>query len=145
LNRLGPRIAEHARDLRRRERELGEPLRIRRPWDDVDSLAVQFVHHGLNARALEADARADRVDRIIAREDGDLGSAAHFAGGRTNLDDVLLDLGHLELEQRLHEQWVAAAQNESRTLRRLLDALENGADGFALMESARDGFARDTE
>ena len=41
--------------------------------------------------------------------------------------------GHLELEQRLHEQRIAAAQDEARSLGRLLDALEHGADRLALM------------
>ena len=72
--------------------------------------------------------------RIVAREDGDLRAAADFAGGRPDLDDVLLDLRDLELEQRLDEQRVGAAQDEARTLGRLLDALEHGADRLALME-----------
>ena len=42
--------------------------------------------------------------------------------------------GHLELEQRLDEERIAAAQNESRALGRLLDALEHRADRLALME-----------
>ena len=128
------RIAEHARDLGRRERQLGEALRIGRPRHDVDALAVQLVDDRLHARALEADARAHRIDRVVAREHGDLGAAADFAGGRADLDDVLLDLRDLELEQRLHEQRVATAQDEARALGRLLDALEHGADRLALVE-----------
>ena len=62
-----------------------------------------------------------------------------------DLDDALLDLGHLELEQRLHEQPIGAAENEPRSLGRLLDALEHRANRLALVDSARDDSARDTE
>ena len=126
-------IAEDARDLRRRERELGEALRIGRPRHDVDALAVQLVDDRLHARPLESDAGADRIDRVVAREHGDLRAAADFAGGRADLDDVLLNLGDLELEERLDEERVATAQNESRTLGRFLDALEHGANRLALV------------
>src|SRR5262245_10058051 len=40
LDGLRSRIAEHARDLCRRQRELREPLRVGRPRYDVDALAV---------------------------------------------------------------------------------------------------------
>jgi hypothetical protein len=79
LNRLRRRVAEHARDLGRREGELRKALGIRRPRHDVDPLAVELVHNGLHARALEADARANRIDRVVAREHGDLRAATDLA------------------------------------------------------------------
>ena len=51
-----------------------------------------------------------------------------------DLDDLLLDLGHLELEERLHEERIAAGEDEPRPLGRLLQPLEHGADGVALVE-----------
>src|SRR5207244_11010083 len=66
--------------------------------------------------------------------DGDLGAAPGLAGGSADLDDALLDLGHLELEQRFHEQGIGARQDQARALGRLLDALEHDADRIALME-----------
>ena len=42
--------------------------------------------------------------------------------------------GTSSLNSALHEQRIAAAQNEARSLRRLLDALEHGANRLALME-----------
>ena len=134
LNGLGRRIAEDTGDLCRRERELREPLRIRRPGNNVDPLTAQLVHDCLNTRALEPDARSHRIDRIVTRENGDLGAAAHLACRRSNLDDALLDLGYLELEKRLDEERVRATENQSRSLRRLLHPLEDGADWLALME-----------
>ena len=51
-----------------------------------------------------------------------------------DLDDLLLDLGHLELEQRLHEQRIAPGEDQPRALGRLLQPLEHGADRVALVE-----------
>ena len=53
---------------------------------------------------------------------------------RADLDDLLLDLGHLELEQRLDEQRIAAREDEPRALGRFLQPLEHRADGVALVE-----------
>src|SRR5262249_12450692 len=52
----------------------------------------------------------------------------------SNLDDVLLDLRHLESEQRLDEQRVGTTQDEARPFGRFLDALEYRANRLALME-----------
>src|SRR3989449_11209643 len=82
----------------------------------------------------EPDARAHRVDRIVARRDGDLGTAARLPRGGADLDDLLLDLRHLELEQGLDEQRVGTRQNEPRTLGRLLDPLQHGADRVPLVK-----------
>src|SRR5690606_33844482 len=107
------------------ERKPREPLRVGRPRYDVDALAAQLVDDRLHARALEADARTDRIDRVIARDDGHLRAAADFAGYGPDLDDLLLDFRHLELEQRLDEQRIAAREDEPRSLRRLLQPLEH--------------------
>src|SRR6185437_14015986 len=66
-------------------------------------------------------------------EHRDLGATAHLARGRANLDDALLDLGDLELEQRLHEHAVGAAQNQPRSLGSLFDSLQHRANGLALV------------
>jgi hypothetical protein len=47
---------------------------IRRPRDDVDFLALQFVDDGLHAAAAHTDAGADRVDGGIVGDHGDLGA-----------------------------------------------------------------------
>src|SRR5438034_36337 len=134
LDRLGFGIREHARHARRRERQLREALGVGRPGDDVDALAAQLVHHGLHARALEPDAGAHRVDRVVPRRDGDLGAAPRLARRRADLDDLLLNLRHLELEQRLDEQRDGARQDQPRALGRLLDPLQDRPDGVALVE-----------
>src|SRR6266516_912011 len=111
-----------------------EPLRVWGPRHDVDALAVQLVHDRLHARAFEAHARAHRVDGVVPGRDGDLGPAPRLAGGGADFHDALLDLRHLELEERLHKQRVGARQDQARALGRLLDALQHRADRVALME-----------
>ncbi len=61
-------------DFRRRERVDDEGRDVGRPRNDVDLLALQFVDHGLHARAAHADAGADRIHRGIARDHADLGA-----------------------------------------------------------------------
>ena len=59
--------------------------------------------------AARADARADRVDVVVVRRDRDLRAVARLAGDGLELDDAVDQLGHLELEQPLHEAGVGAA------------------------------------
>ena len=66
LNGLGARIAENPRYTSRGEGELGEPLRVGRPGNDINALAAQLVDYGLDARALQSNAGAHRIDRIVA-------------------------------------------------------------------------------
>ncbi len=65
--RLG--VDDHARHLGRRDRVAHEARRIVVVGDDVDLLAAQLLHHRLHARALHADAGADRIDVAVARAD----------------------------------------------------------------------------
>ena len=54
--------------LGRLDRGAHEARRIAVERDDVDLLAAELLHDGLDARALHADARADRIDvRVAAR------------------------------------------------------------------------------
>ena len=55
-------VEHHFGDFRRRQRVHHEGGDVGRPRNDVDLLALQFVHHRLHARAAHADAGADRVD-----------------------------------------------------------------------------------
>src|SRR5690606_34614638 len=127
-------VADDLGDLGRRECATREDRRVRVPRHDVDALAAQLADDGLHARALEAHARAHRVDRVVARRHGNLRAAADLARDALDLDDALVRLRHLELEERGDEHGVGARQDEARPLGRLLDALEHCADGLALTE-----------
>src|SRR5690606_26453992 len=70
---------------------------------DVDLLAAQLLHHGLDARPFDADAGAHRIDVGVAAGDRDLAARARLASDADDLDDALVDLGHLRLEQLLHQ------------------------------------------
>src|SRR5262249_1823670 len=69
LDHLGGR--EGARD---------EDDRIAAPGNDVDLLAPQLANDGLDARALDADAGAHRIDLVVVRDDRDLRARAGLAG-----------------------------------------------------------------
>ena len=103
-------------DLGRAQRVGDEHAGVVVPRDDVDLLAGQLGDDGLDARAALADGRADRVEAVLARRDGDLGAAAGLAGDRLDLDRAAVDLGDLELEQALQEALVRPADEDLRAL-----------------------------
>src|SRR5690606_37157315 len=72
-------------DLGRLDRRADEARRIPIPGDDVDLLAAQLLDDRLDARALHADARAERIDVRVAAHDGDLRARALLAGAGDDL------------------------------------------------------------
>ena len=106
----------HPRRGQRLHHELGGVVRVR---NDVDLLAAQLVDDHPNTRSARADARADRVDVAVVRGDRDLRAVAGLTGDGLQLDDAVDDLGHLELEEALHQPGVRARDHDLGTLRRL--------------------------
>src|SRR6202043_1718326 len=88
-------VHHHLGDLRGGQRVHHEGRGILRPWNDVDLLALQLRHHRLDAAAAHADASADRIDAAVVGDDRDLGAAARVARDGADLDDAVIDLGHL--------------------------------------------------
>mgnify|MGYP003694146663 CR=1 FL=1 len=82
----------------------------------------------LHARALHADAGADRVDVALAREDGDLGAVARLADGAADHHGAVVDFRHFLLEELDEQRRVGARQDDLRPLRAAVDALDHGAD-----------------
>src|SRR5581483_2705235 len=103
------------------------------PRDDVDLLAAQLGHDHAHARAARADARADRVDTLRVRLDGDLRAVARLAGDAANLDEAVGDLGDLELEERLDQLRVAPREDDLRALRSGADLGDDGLDARSLL------------
>ena len=102
-----------------RERLHHELRRVVVVRNDVDLLAAQLVDDHPDTRTARTHARADRVDVAVVRRDGDLRAVPRLAGDRLELDDPVDDLGHLELEQALHEARVRARHDDLRALGRL--------------------------
>src|SRR5262249_51150885 len=92
---------------------------------------AELLHHGLHARALHADARAHRVDVAVARGDRDLGARTGFAGDGLHRDDALEDLGHLGLEELLHEARIGAREDDLRPGTLAVDLFDVGDDAIA--------------
>ena len=136
-------------DFGRRQRVDDEGRDVGRPRNDVDLLALQFVDHGLHARAAHADAGADRIDRGIARDHADLGARAGIAGHRLDLDDAVIDFRHFLREQLCHELRMGAGQEDLRSAGFAAHVEDIGADAVAVAEhlarqhlvAADDGFA----
>ena len=125
-------VDETRDDLGGRDRVAHEARRIVVVGDDVDLLAAQLLHHRLHARALHADAGADRVDVAVARADTAIFDAgARLAGRGLDAHDLLVDLRDLHLEQLLEQALVRARQDDLRAARRLVDVEDVGHDAVA--------------
>src|SRR3984957_9771711 len=136
-------------DLRGRQRIDDKGRDVRRPRDDVDLLALQFIDYRLHARAAHADAGADWIDRRIPRNHPDFRPGAGIAGNRLDLDDAVVDLRHFLREQFRHELRMGARQENLRSPG-LAPHVENiGANAIAVAEplarqhlvAAHDGLA----
>ena len=149
LDALALFVEHHLGDFGRRQRVDDEGRDVVRPRNDVDLLALQFVDHGLHARAAHADAGADRIDRGIARNHGDLGARAGIAGHRLDLDDAVVDFRHFLREQLGHELRMGARQENLRPALFAPHVVDIGADAVAVAEhlarqhlvAPHDGFA----
>src|SRR5205085_5573848 len=120
----------HARG-RQRLRDEARGLRV--PRDDVDLLAAELGDDHPDARAPWANARADRVDTLGVRLDGDLRAVARLAGDAADLDEPVRDLRHLELEERLDQLRVAAREDDLRALGAGANLRYDGLDARALL------------
>ena len=118
-------------DLGRRQGIGDEDRRVVVPRDDVDLLAAQLRDDGLDPCAALAHRGADRIEPFLARRDGDLRSAARFAGDGLDLDRAVVDLRDLELEQPLEEALVRPRHEDLRTLRGATDLEHVGLDVLA--------------
>ena len=108
---VGQLHADHVRRRQRRGDELGGILAV---LDDVDLLAPQFIHDGVDALPSGANARADGIHVGIVRPHGDLGAVARFPGDGAHLHGAVVDLRHLQLEQPLHQTGVGAGDQHLR-------------------------------
>src|SRR5262249_2969632 len=91
-------------------------------------LPATCVPTGLTARAAEADAGTDRIDRGIARDHRDFRARAGVARHRLHLDDAVVDFRHLLGEQLGHELGVGARQKDLRPARLAAHVVDEGAD-----------------
>ena len=123
---------EDAADGGRLQRIDHECRGILAPGDDVDLFALQFLHDGLHAAALHADAGADRVDRAVIADDADLGAAARIARRRLDGDDAVVDFRHFLREQLRHELRMGARQEDLRTAVLAFHLEDDGAHPLGL-------------
>src|SRR5690606_28704524 len=119
--------------LGRRQRPLDELDGVRRPRDHVDVLVAELADDGVDPGALHADAGADGVDAVVVADDGDLRAVARLAHDGLDLDDAVVDLGHLELEEPLDEHRRRPADHDLRAGAGVADdLLDDGPEHVAL-------------
>ena len=128
-------IAHHLRDPGRRKSPTRKNLRLGMPGNDVDALSAQLLNHSLNPRTPQPDTGADRIDRLVTAVDGDFGSATDFARNFLDVDDTLMDLRHLEVEERAHEDRGRPRQHQAGSLRSFFHLFEDTSDGVTLPET----------
>ncbi len=96
--------------------------------NNIDLLAVQFADNSLNSRALHTDASADRVNRRIARINGDLRTVSWITGCRFNTDNAVVDFSNV-LAKELHEEaGVCTRHNHLRSTARTFDVDHESLD-----------------
>src|SRR4051794_29134124 len=126
-------VDEHLADAGGAERLGDEAGGLVVVGDDVDLLAAQLGDDHAHPRTTRADAGADRVDAVGVRDDGDLRAVAGLARDVRDLDQLVGDLGHLELEQLLDQLGVAARDDDARPAGRGGDLLDHGLDALAVV------------
>src|SRR6202043_4146546 len=135
LDALAVLVDDDLGDFGRRQRVDDEGRDVRRPRDDVDLFALQFIDDGLHARAAHADAGADRIDRPTPRNHADNGARAGIAGDRLDLGAAIIDLRNFLREQFRHELRMGAREENLRAAG-LAPHVENiGADAVAIAEN----------
>ncbi len=134
LDLAGVLVEHHLRHLGRGQRVDHERRGVGRPRDDVDLLSLELADHRLDPAAAHADTRAHRVDARIVRQHGDLGAAAGIARHRLDLDDGVVDLGHLLGEQLGHELRLGAGQEDLRPALLAAHVVNESAHPVALVE-----------
>ncbi len=95
--------------------------RIIGPGDDVDLFPPQFLHDVLYARALGADAGADRVDVGVAGINRYLGPDSRFAGDPPDGHNAFADFRDLGFEQFPDKAGIGAGEHDLRILGGLLN------------------------
>ena len=116
----------HLLDLRRKEGVLDEHPGIRVIAQHVDLLALHLADDGLDSDPLEADTGAHGVHIFPVGVDRDLGPVARLPDDLVDLDRMIVQLRHLQLEDLLDEVRMGAGQHDLKARGRLDDLVNQG-------------------
>ena len=80
--------------------------------NDIDFLLLaDFAHHRIDARAVTADERSDRINAWHRASNRKFGAAASFAGDAFDLDSASFHLGHFLAEEIFDKVLAATAKD----------------------------------
>ena len=91
------------RNLGGSQRTLNHNVQTRGVVQHIDILITQFADDAMDTGALDTHARTHRVDTVVVRLDGDLGTLAGDTDDVANGDETVVNLGNFGLEQALKE------------------------------------------
>ena len=118
-------------DLRRRECAVDVAGGIGVPGHDIDPLAPEFLHDGLNAASLHSDARPNRIDIAVSRRDRDLRAPPGLSSGRLDGHDLLVHLRHFLLEEFRQQFGCRSRQHDLGALAHAIHIEHVGPDAVA--------------
>ena len=88
----------------------------------------------MDTRAFHTHTGTYRVDTVVVRFYGNLGTLARYAGHGANVDEAVVDFGYFELEQAAQELLVGTAYGNLGVVVLVVDIGNYSAYGFAFAE-----------
>ena len=73
------------------------------PLNDIDFLVMQLADNGLDAHALDADARAHGIDPLLHGSHSHFGPLTRFAGDRADLHHPMINFWNFVFQQPAQE------------------------------------------
>src|SRR6266536_1546904 len=98
--------------LHRAERVRDEGRLVRTPLDDVNFFVVQFAYDIVDARPAHPHARTNRIEALLAGDNGNLRAAPWLARNGLDLYSAVVDLWNFGFEQAPQQMAMCARDEE---------------------------------
>ena len=113
-------ICRNRNNLRRTQRIFDENGRIVAPVDDVDLLAAQFVHDGVDSLSVHSDTCSYRIHIRIIGPYGNLCTGSCFSCNALDLNNTVFHLSHLGLKETFYKLRMGTGYEDLRSFCRIL-------------------------
>ena len=108
FNALHIFVQNHFGHLRRGQSIHYESRRVRRPRNNIDFFALQFINHGLHAAAAHTNTSADRINTRVIRNHTNFSAASRVASYGTHFNHAIINFRHFLHKQFQHKGWVSS-------------------------------------